>query len=132
MDFELKDYLSLWPRLFGSCPAIHRDEDGGGLDFFGSSGPDYGSGQLEHGLRQCQKPARYHGPKPQRCLLSNLPFNCTNFYFLLHQMTNMSVLLYPVFFSCFCFHSVFQHTNGYTESLRATCHSSTLPGLHIP
>lgn len=50
--------LSRCPRLFGSCAAVHSDQDGGGLDIPGSSGTDNGSGQLEYGLRQCQEPAR--------------------------------------------------------------------------
>lgn len=50
--------VRLCPRLFGPCAAVHSDQDGGGLDIPGSSGTDYGSGQLEYGLRQRQKPAR--------------------------------------------------------------------------
>lgn len=52
------NFLILCPRLFGSCAAVHSDQDGGGLDFPGSPGTDYGSGQLEYGLCQRQEPAR--------------------------------------------------------------------------
>uniref|UniRef100_A0A7N8YL58 Chloride channel, voltage-sensitive 1b n=1 Tax=Mastacembelus armatus TaxID=205130 RepID=A0A7N8YL58_9TELE len=77
-----------------SCAAVHSDQVGGGLDFFGSSGTDYGSGQLEYGLCQCQKSARYHWSR-------------TQFYFLLSVIIPFLLLcakhvFFSIFYLCFC------------------------------
>lgn len=81
------------PRLFGSCAAVHSDQDGRGLDLSGSTGTDNGSGQLEYGLRQCQESTRYE--MPEGWLLSNFGLHCLWLFYLYNCVS----CLYSVLFS---------------------------------
>lgn len=115
--------LTLCPRLFGSCAAVHSDQDGRGLDLPGSTGTHNGSGQLDYGLRQCQESTRYE--IPEGWPLSNFGlFVCDySIYTTVYNAFIVSSFL-PLFLS--------QPISGCMGSLRATCLSSTSPGLHIP
>ena len=60
--------------MHGQGAAVPGEPAGGGLDLLGSAGPHHGSGQLVHGLCQCQEPTGYNyttqdAPHPAHCLL---------------------------------------------------------------